>query len=90
VAASAAAQSSGALKLTTHVSGADVVADAFVGRARAARSALIDGVVGAVWAPGGQVRVAIRFTLGEASITAIDVLADPDQLRALEIELLEP
>jgi RNA polymerase sigma-70 factor (ECF subfamily) len=89
VAASAAAQGSGALKLTTHVRGADVVADAFAGRARAARAALIDGSVGAVWAPGGQVRVAIRFTLGDDAITAIDVIADPDQILALEIAILD-
>jgi RNA polymerase sigma-70 factor (ECF subfamily) len=89
VAASAAAQGSGALKLSTHVRGADVVADAFAGRARAARAALIDGSVGAVWAPGGQVRVAIRFTLGGDAITAIDVIADPDQILALEIAILD-
>jgi RNA polymerase sigma-70 factor (ECF subfamily) len=86
---SAAAQGKGALKLTTHVRGADVVADAFAGRAHAARAALIDGSVGAVWAPGGQVRVAIRFTLSNDAITAIDVIADADGIRALDITILE-
>src|SRR5262245_32345594 len=40
------------------VRGAREVAGAFAGRARVARPALIDGVPGAVWAPGGRPRVA--------------------------------
>jgi RNA polymerase sigma factor (sigma-70 family) len=42
--------------LTAEVRGADAVAATSAGRAEAARLALVDGIPGAVWAPGGRPR----------------------------------
>ncbi len=55
--------------------GARSVAGVFSGRARGARPALIDGLPGLVWAPGGKTRVAFRFTTRNDKITAIELIA---------------
>ena len=60
----------------------------WAGSAPAARLALVDGVPGAVWAVGGQLRVAFTFTVGNAQVVAIDLRADPEQLRRLEVVYL--
>jgi RNA polymerase sigma factor (sigma-70 family) len=67
------------------VRGAPAVAGAFAGRARIARPALVDGVPGAVWAPGGRPRVAFAFAFAGGRIAAIDLVADPDRLRQVEL-----
>ena len=67
------------------VRGAAAVAESFAGRARAARPALVDGVPGAVWAPGGKPRVVIGFTIRHGKIVRIDLLADPDRLGELDL-----
>jgi Sigma-70, region 4 len=69
--------------------GAHAVANTFVGRAQAAQSALIDGTPGAVWAPGGQPRVVFDFTITDGRIVAIDILADPEHLRQLDLSILD-
>jgi hypothetical protein len=53
-----------------------------------ARLDLIDGVAGAVWAPGGQPRVVFKFTVSDGTSVAIDLLADPEQLRQLDLAVL--
>jgi RNA polymerase sigma factor (sigma-70 family) len=69
---------------TAEVLGRDAVAATFLGRARAARPASVDGVPGAVWAAGGRVRVVFRFALDDAGrISGIDLVSDPDELRRL-------
>ncbi len=68
--------------------GAPAVAETFKGRARAARLALLDGAPGAVWVAGGQTRVAFAFTLREGKIVEIEILADPELLAAMEVEIL--
>jgi RNA polymerase sigma-70 factor (ECF subfamily) len=68
--------------------GAEAVSRTFAGRARAARPALIDGAAGLVWAPGGLPRVVFGFTVTHGKITAIDILADPEHLGRLEVEIL--
>ncbi len=65
--------------------GAKAVAEIFSGRARAARLARIDGQYGAVWAPGGKPRVVFRFTVEGDTIVAINLIADPDAIAALNI-----
>lgn len=65
--------------------GARAVAKIFSGRARAARLARIDGQYGAVWAPGGKPRVVFRFTVESDTIVAINLIADPDVIAALNI-----
>jgi hypothetical protein len=68
---------------------AAAVAGTFSGRARVARPALVNGAAGAVWAPGGQPRVIFDFTITGGKIVEIDILADPERLRQLELVVLE-
>ncbi len=69
--------------------GAQAVAEIFKGHARGAQLALVNGTVGAVWAPGGQLRGVFRFTISGGKIIEIDVLADPLSLRKLEIAIFD-
>jgi RNA polymerase sigma factor (sigma-70 family) len=71
------------------VRGAAAVAETFAGRARAARPALVDGVPAAVWAPGGRPRVVLGFTIAGGRIVGIDLLADPERLRQLDLAVLD-
>jgi RNA polymerase sigma-70 factor (ECF subfamily) len=70
------------------VRGAAAVAETFSGRARVAKLALVDGSVGAVWAPGGQPRVVFAFTIVSGKIVEIDLLADPERLSRLALTIL--
>jgi RNA polymerase sigma factor (sigma-70 family) len=70
------------------VRGAAGVAGTFAGRARAARLALVDGAPGAVWSQHGEPRVVFTFTLGSGKIVAIDLLADPERIRGLDLVIL--
>ena len=71
------------------VHGAQAVAELYTGRARAARLATIDGQYGAVWAPGGKPRVVFRFAIVGDSIVAINLIADPDVIAALNIATVD-
>ncbi|HZC76297.1 MAG TPA: sigma-70 family RNA polymerase sigma factor [Ktedonobacterales bacterium] len=71
------------------VRGAAAVAQQFSGRARVAHPALVDGAVGAVWAPGGRPRVVFDFTITRGKIVAITILADPERLRRLDLTILD-
>jgi RNA polymerase sigma-70 factor (ECF subfamily) len=80
----------GAPRLAPELLGADAVAQTYLGRARAARLALIDGRAGAVWAPQGQPRSALLMTVAGGRVVAIDIVAEPADLETLEITILEP
>ena len=68
------------------VNGAPGVAGTFVGRARAAEVALIDGAPGLVFAVNGTPRVVFAFTIGaDGRITGIDQVADPAMIGAMEL-----
>jgi RNA polymerase sigma-70 factor (ECF subfamily) len=69
------------------VHGAQDMARRFAG-VRGARAALMNGAVGAVWAQGGQTRVAFVFTITHDKIVAIDLVADPERLRQLDPVIL--
>ena len=71
------------------VRGAQAVAETFKGRAQVAQAALLGGSVGAVWFAGGVPRVAFAFTIVEGRIKAVDLLADPERLQALNITALQ-
>jgi RNA polymerase sigma factor (sigma-70 family) len=64
--------------------GAHAVATVFTEYAGGAVPALVGGLAGAVWAPGGRARVAYVFTVTGGTITAIDRVASPGRLRELE------
>ena len=74
---------------TSEVRGAAAVASTFSGRARAAQPALVDGAAGAVWAPGGRPRVVFGFTIAGDKIVEIELLADPESLGQLDLEILD-
>jgi RNA polymerase sigma factor (sigma-70 family) len=71
------------------VRGAPGVAETFSGRARAAQPALVNGAAGLVWAQDGRPRVVFDFTIGRGKIVAIELIADPERLGQLELELLD-
>jgi RNA polymerase sigma factor (sigma-70 family) len=71
------------------VRGAAAVAGTFAGRARRAQPALVGGAVGLVWAPGGRPRVAFDFTIADGKIAAIELVADPERLRRLDVTVLD-
>jgi hypothetical protein len=70
---------------SSEVRGATAAAATFSGRAKGARLALIDGVPGMMWAPGGQVRVVFEFTISDGKIVAIEMIADPEHLAQLDV-----
>jgi RNA polymerase sigma-70 factor (ECF subfamily) len=82
----AAALAMGSLR-ATH--GADAVATVLAGGARGAVLALIDGVAGFVWAPGGQIRGVVQFTVRDGRVVAIDVTGDEERIRTLDVVVLD-
>jgi RNA polymerase sigma-70 factor (ECF subfamily) len=69
--------------------GAVAVAQAFAGRARAAWPALVEGEPGLVWAQTGRPQVVFSFALVRGRIAAIDLIADPDRVRQLDVTVLK-
>jgi RNA polymerase sigma factor (sigma-70 family) len=88
VAASLARRAEGAPALAPELHGAEAVARTFVGRAQAARPALIDGAPGLVIATGGLPRVAFLFTTVGDRIVGMELVADPERLSAMAIGLV--
>ena len=74
-----------AMGATREVRGAVAVAETFSGRARAARPALVNGLAGLVWLSGGEPRIVFGFTIGDGTIVELELIADPERLRALEL-----
>jgi RNA polymerase sigma-70 factor (ECF subfamily) len=82
----AAALQMGSLR-ETH--GAAEVAAALSGGARVAKVALVDGVPGLVWAPGGRTRGVIAFSVVDGRILEINVTGDPERIGRLDIVLVD-
>ena len=82
---SAAQRAAGTPKLAPAVRGAEAVAQTFSGTAQAAQLALVNGAPGLVWAPGGRPRAAMRFTIVHGKIVEIDLIADPEHIRQLDL-----
>jgi RNA polymerase sigma factor (sigma-70 family) len=83
----AVAQRSGALRdVHSAIEVARVVSSG--GGARAAQLALIDGVAGLVFAPGGHIRGLSQFTVVDGRITAIEVIGDADRIRSVDLVVL--
>jgi RNA polymerase sigma-70 factor (ECF subfamily) len=68
--------------------GARDVASTLAQRARGLRLALVDGVMAAAWAPDDEPRRVFNFVITDGKITEIDIVADPTQLRKLDVALL--
>ena len=58
-------------------------------RARFTQPALVNGSVGLVMAPLGRLFLVLGFTIVDDRITGLDVIADPDRLRALDLAVLD-
>jgi RNA polymerase sigma-70 factor (ECF subfamily) len=58
-------------------------------RARSTQAALVNGTVGLVMAPRGRLSLVLVFTISNDKITGMDVIADPDRLRGLDIAVLD-
>jgi RNA polymerase sigma factor (sigma-70 family) len=58
------------------------------GGARAAQPALVNGAVGVVVAPRGQLTMVLSFTTVDGKIVAIDAIGDPERLRELDLAVL--
>ena len=68
-----------------------VAAGAVASSARATHSqlALIDGTVGIVFAPAGRLQVVVKLTVNaDSKITAMDIIADQERLRRVQIAVL--
>ena len=61
---------------------------AFAQAARFTRPALVNGSVGVVMAPRGRLFRALSFTITRGKIVQIDVIADPERLRQLDLAAL--
>ncbi|QOZ36763.1 sigma-70 family RNA polymerase sigma factor [Bradyrhizobium sp. CCBAU 53421] len=86
VRADQAAQRLGSLPV---IRGATAVAESFKGRAQAARPALVDGEIGVAVILGGKLRVVLRVTISGDRIAAIDATAEPAEIEALDVEVLD-
>jgi RNA polymerase sigma-70 factor, ECF subfamily len=69
--------------------GAQAVAKAFMGRAQAARTALVNGVVGAVVAPRGRLLMVVNFTIANGRIVEINAVGDADRLHGMDLAMLD-
>lgn len=82
-------KSKGAPQFKRELQGAKTVADTFKGKAAGAQLALVDGVVGATWAPGGKPVVAFRFSVKDGKISDIEIVMDKTKLENLDIEIID-
>jgi hypothetical protein len=71
------------------IHGAAAVATRSLRGARAAQLALVDGALGLVWAPGGSPWMVFEFTITDGTIVAIDLVADPERIRQLDIVIVD-
>ncbi|QOZ28863.1 sigma-70 family RNA polymerase sigma factor [Bradyrhizobium sp. CCBAU 51753] len=86
VRADEAAQRLGSL---TEIRGAAAIAEAFQGRAQAARPALVDGELGVAVIFGGRLRIVLRVTTDGDRIAAIDAIANVSDIETLDVEVLD-
>jgi RNA polymerase sigma factor (sigma-70 family) len=77
-----------AMGAPTRLVGPSDVASRFSGGAKAARTALLDGLAGLVWAQGGRTKVAFDFTVVAGKVIKIAMIADEDVLGEIDIEFI--
>ncbi|HEX2591226.1 MAG TPA: sigma-70 family RNA polymerase sigma factor [Rhizomicrobium sp.] len=71
--------------LASETRGNEAVATVFTNRAKNAELALIDGEIGIVFAPGGQVRTIGDFVIENGRIVEISLIADPARIASRAI-----
>lgn len=62
---------------------------AFSRAARFVEAALVDGAVGLVLAPRGRLLRALSFTVEQGKIVQVEVVADPERLKQLDLAVLD-
>ncbi|MDQ0062748.1 RNA polymerase sigma-70 factor (ECF subfamily) [Paenibacillus harenae] len=67
------------------VHGAEAVAKGFAGRAQGARQVLINGSVGVIVAPRGQMLFVLELKIVEGKITEIELIAEQSRIRQLDL-----
>lgn len=75
--------------ISPQIRGADAVAQSFSGRARNAQVGLIDGAVGVIIAPEGNLRLVLEVTIRGGRIVEISSVADRDTLAGMEMTVLQ-
>ncbi len=80
-----AAQRLGSL---AEIRGATAVAETFKGRAQAAKPALVDGAMALAVIFGGRLRIVLRLTITGERISAVEAVADPEQISEFDVEML--
>jgi RNA polymerase sigma factor (sigma-70 family) len=83
--ADAAAQRLGSL---AEIRGATAVAEAFKGRAQAAKPALVDGTLAVAVIVGGQLRIVLHLALSGERISAVEAVADAERLGSFDVAVL--
>lgn len=78
--------SKGAPTIGEELRGIDAVTRVFAGGAKAARLTLVDGLAGAMVAPGGRPFVVFDFVVRGGRIVSIELVADPETLAVLDLE----
>jgi RNA polymerase sigma-70 factor (ECF subfamily) len=73
---------------SSEVRGAAAVAKQFSGRAQGARPVLVNGAVGLLVARRGRLFLVLSLTIAGGKIVAIDAVADPTNLRQLDLAVL--
>lgn len=79
-------------RTAVEIRGAEAVAGGAMAagqRARFARTALVNGVPALVVAPRGKLALVLSFTFDGDRVTEIDVIADPERLRDLDLAVLD-
>ncbi len=70
------------------VTGAAAVAEQLYPRVKTLRLARINGRIGAAWAFDGRPRVVFDFTIAQGRISEVGIIANPDRIDQLGVELL--
>jgi RNA polymerase sigma-70 factor, ECF subfamily len=70
------------------IRGAAAVAGTFKGRAQAARPALVDGALAIAVVLGGQLRIVLRLTISGERISAVEAVADAEQIAEFDVSVL--
>jgi RNA polymerase sigma-70 factor, ECF subfamily len=84
-----AAVPEGAPALVRGVEAGARAALAFAHAAALSQPAIINGSAGIVFAPQGRLRRVLSFTIVQGKIIEIEVIADPDRLRQLDLAVLD-
>ncbi|WP_231571008.1 hypothetical protein [Gordoniibacillus kamchatkensis] len=61
------------------------MAKGFAGRAQGARPVLVNGAVGVVVAPRGQLLFILELKIVDGKITEIEMIAEQDRIRQLDL-----